>query len=133
MHNMDPNKFKEYQHSLQQEEARLKSMRTEVDPAQIEELQRTKGLLKFWQSQLKTMVWNTEDEDGQKVRIIDSPHLNILKVVGLENKDINMNFPTTKRQLLDLLQTQLVVFEDRIEVKAIFPIEPLGHQLCAST
>jgi site-specific DNA recombinase len=131
--NMDPGKYKEYQHSLQQEEDRLRSMRAEVDPAQIEELQRTKGLLKFWQGQLEAMAWNTEDEDGQRVRIVDTPHLNVLKVVGLEDKDMNLDFPTTRRQLLDLLQTKLVVFEDRVEVKAIFPIEPIRHRLCTST
>lgn len=131
--NMNPNKFKEYQHTLQQEEDRLKSMRTEVDPAQIEELQRTKGLLKFWQSQLGAMTWDTESEDGRKIRIVDKPHFNVLTVVGLEDKDINISFPTTKRQLLDLLQVRLMVFEDRVEMKAIFPIEPLRHQLCAST
>ena len=133
VHNMEPGKYKEYQHSLQQEEDRLRSMRAEVDPAQIEELKRTKGLLRFWQSQVEAMAWDTESEDGQKVRIVDTPHLNVLKVVGLEDKDMNLDFPTTRRQLLDLLQTKLVVFEDRVEVKAIFPIEPIRHQLCTST
>jgi len=131
--NMDPGKYKEYQRNLQQNEDRLKSMQAEVDPAQIEELQRTKGLLKFWQSQLEAMAWNTETEDGQKVRIVDSPHLNVLRIAGLEDKDMNLDFPTTRRQLLDLLQTKLVVFEDRVEVKAVFPIEPITHQLCSST
>jgi site-specific DNA recombinase len=133
VHNMDPGKYKEYQHSLQQAEDRLKSMQAEVDPAQIEELQRTKGLLKFWQSQVEAMAWDTEDEDGQRVRIVDTPHLNVLRIVGLEDKDMNLDFPTTRRQLLDLLQTKLVVFEDRVEVKAIVPIEPIAHRLCTST
>lgn len=131
--NMDPGKYKEYKHSLQQEEDRLKSMQAEVDPAQIEELQRTKGLLKFWQTQLEAMAWDTETEDGKKVRIVDTPHLNVLRIVGLDEQDMNLDFPTTRRQLLDLLQTKLVVFEDRVEVKAIFPIEPVRHQLCTST
>lgn len=133
VHNMDPGKYKEYQHSLQQEEDRLKSIQAEVDPTQIEELQRTKGLLRFWQSQVEAMAWNTESEDGQRVRIVDGPHTNVLRIVGLEDKDMNLDFPTTRRQLLDLLQTKLVVFEDRVEVKAIFPIEPIRHRLCTST
>jgi site-specific DNA recombinase len=131
--NMDPGKFKEYQRSLQEEEDRLTSMQAEVDPAQIEELQKTKGLLEFWQTQIDAMAWNTEDEDGQRVRIVDMPHLNVLRIVGLDDKDMNLDFPTTRRQLLDLLQTRLTVFEDRVEVKAIFPIEPIAHQLCTST
>ena len=133
VHNMDPGKYKEYQHSLQQEEDRLKSILAEVDPTQIEELQRTKGLLRFWQSQVEAMAWNTESEDGQRIRIVDGPHTNVLRIVGLEDKDMNLDFPTTRRQLLDLLQTKLVVFEDRVEVKAIFPIEHIRHQLCTST
>lgn len=133
VHNMDPGKYKEYQRSLQEQEDRLRSIQAEVDPAQIEELQRTKGLLKFWQSQVEAMAWDTESEDGQKVRIVDTPHLNVLKIVGLEDKDMNLDFPTTRRQLLDLLQTKLVVFEDRVEVKAIFLIEPIRHRLCTST
>jgi site-specific DNA recombinase len=131
--NMDPDKYNEYKRNFQQEEDRLKLMQAEVDPAQIEELQRTRGLLRFWQSQVEAMAWNTESEAGQKVRIVDTPHLNVLRIVGLENKDINLDFPTTKRQLLDLLQTQVVVFEDRVEVKATVSIEPIKHQLCAST
>lgn len=131
--NMDPGKYKEHQHNLQQEENRLKSLQAEVDPAQIEELKRIQGLLRFWQSQVEAMAWDTESEDGQKVRIVDSPHLNVLRIVGLEDKDMNLDFPTTRRQLLDLLQTTLVVFEDRVEVKAIFPIEPIRHRLCTST
>lgn len=132
--NMDPGKYKEYKHDLQEEEDRLKSMQAEVDPAQIEELQKTKGLLQFWKSQVEAMAWNTEDEaeEGRKVRIVDSPHLNVLRIVGLEDKDMNLDFPTTKRQLLDLLQTRLVVFEDRVEVKGTVSIEPIAHQLCAS-
>ena len=131
--NMDPGKFKEYQYSLQQEEDRLRSIQAEVDPAQIEELQRTKGSLEFWQGQLDAMAWNTEDEDGRRVRIVDSPHLNVLRIIGLDDKDMNLDFPTTRRRLLDLLQTKLTVFEDRVEVKAIFPIEPIRHRLCTST
>jgi len=38
-----------------------------------------------------------------------------------------------KRELLDKLQVRVVVFRDRIEIKAIFPIEPIYSQKCTST
>jgi hypothetical protein len=93
----------------------------------VEELERTRAMLQFWNSQLKSMAWNLENEDGSKVRVVDKPHLIALKVSGFEDKDITeiMHFPATKRELLDILQVKLIVFMDRAEVKAVFPIEPI--------
>ena len=133
--NMDADKFKELQHALNQEEARLLSIRSENDPAQIQELESTQGLLRFWQGQLNSMAWNTETEDGSRVKIVEKPHETVLKIVGFEDKDIStaLHFPATRRELLDLLQVKLVVFLDRIEVKAVFPIAPIDYQKCTST
>lgn len=39
-----------------------------------------------------------------------------------------MQFPASQRELLDRLQVKLVVFDDRVEVKALFPIEPIYCQ-----
>jgi hypothetical protein len=39
-----------------------------------------------------------------------------------------IGFPTTKRELLDKLQVKLVAMEDKIEVKALFPIQPIIPQ-----
>ena len=36
------------------------------------------------------------------------------------------------RELLDLLQVRLVAFDDRVEIKAVFPIESINRQLCTS-
>ena len=66
---------------------RLKSIRNEIDPAQIEELERTRGVLKFWESQLGSIIWNTETEDGSKVKVIEKPHKTALKIIGFEDKD----------------------------------------------
>jgi len=120
---------------LDKEEARLNSIRGNIDPAHIEELERTQGILKFWDSQLKSMAWNTEDENGQMIRNVEKPHETVLKLVGFEDKDITeaMRFPSTKRELLDMLQVKLVAFEDRVEVNAVFPVEPIECLLCTST
>jgi len=132
--NIDPKRFTELRRRLEQEGLRLKAVRNENDPAQLEELEQTRGILRFWQSQLEGLNWDTETEDGQKERVVDKPHKTALRIVGFEDKDITkiMNFPATKRELLDLLQVRVVVFMDRIEVKALFPIEPINCQLLRS-
>jgi len=134
MLNMGTDEYKELQQNLNQEEVRLQSIRTEVDPAQIEELESTRGMLRFWESQLQSMAWNTENEDGSMVKVMDKPHKTALKIVGFEDKSISkaVYFPATRRELLDKLQVRVVVFPDRIEVKAVFPIEAIYYQKCTS-
>jgi len=129
--NMDSSRFCDLQHNLEQEEMRLRAIRSEVDPAQLEELERTSSMLHFWQSQLQAMNWNTETEEGEMLRVIDKPHQTALRIIGFENKDLTkiLHFPATKRELLDMLQLRVAVFEDRVELKAIFPIETVDYQL----
>jgi len=38
--------------------------------------------------------------------------------------------PATKRELLDKLQVQVIVFYNRIEIKALFPIDPIYCHKC---
>lgn len=132
--NIDPKRFTELKHTLEQEEQRLKAVRSENDPVQLEELEQTIGTLRFWERQLQALDWDTETEDGQKQRIVDKPHKVALKIVSFEDKEITkiLNFPATKRELLDLLQVRVVVFMDRIEVNALFPIKPINCQLLRS-
>ncbi len=132
---MNTDKFRELKENLDKEEARMRALRTDIDPAQIEELETTKGVLRFWKDQIETMAWNTENEDGSMVRLVDKPHQVALKVVGFEDRKLGdtLGFPTSKRELLDKLQVRLVVFNDRIEVSGLFPIQPINIQLCAST
>ena len=81
-----------------------------------------------------SMIWNTETENGQMVRLVDKPHNTVLRLASFDGKDISqvMQFPSTKRELLDLLQVRVVIFDDRIEVKAIFPIANINSQKCTS-
>jgi len=133
--NMDDGKYKELQQTLNQEESRLNSIRNEIDPAQIEELESTRGMLRFWQSQLSAMAWNTENEDGSMIKVVEKPHKMALRILDLDDESLSKvtAFPTTKRELLDKLQVRLTVFEDRIEVNAVFPIAPIDYQKCTST
>ncbi len=132
---MNNDKFKELKGNLDKEEIRLRALRAGIDPAQIAELESTKGILRFWESQARSMAWNTENEDGSMVRLVDEPHQVALRVVGLEDREISktLGFPASKRELLDKLQVKLVVFDDRIEINGLFHVEPINIQLCTST
>jgi hypothetical protein len=131
---MNSERFKEIKNILDMEESRMRTLRAEIDPAQIEELEATRRMLNFWENQIKALAWNTENEDGTMFRLVDRPHHIALKLVGFDDTDLSKStgFPTSKRQLLDKLQVRLSVFDDRVEVKSLFPVEPVGVQLCTS-
>ncbi len=133
--NMNPNKFKEHRQRLENDEARLQTIRTEIDPAQLEELYHTQSIIQLWEKQLQSMSWNVENKDGSMVKVVDKPHKMVLKIIGLENKEISkaICFPATKREILDVLQVRIMVFMDRIEIKSLVLIEPIDCQLFRST
>ena len=55
---------------MEKKETRLRAMRSNVDPAQIRELEASREMLKFWQKQLKSMAWNVENEYGIDVKAL---------------------------------------------------------------
>jgi len=61
---------------------------------------------------------------------VEKPHKTALQIVGFEDEAITaiIHFPATRRELLDMLQVRLVVFMDTVEVKAVFPIQPIDYQ-----
>jgi site-specific DNA recombinase len=131
--NMDTEKYRVAQQNLEKEEARFLSLRRDVDPNQLAELESTRGLLKFWQHQVNSMVWNTEKANEDEIlmdRVIDKPHTNILQYLGLGYSELSedMQFPLTQRELFDKLQLRLVVFSDKIEVKALFSMPDILNQ-----
>jgi len=129
--NLNPDKWKELKRNLEQEESRLKSIRNEIDPAQIEDLEQTKSDIQFWSDRRAYMVWNLKNEDGTDFRLVDWPHEAMFEAIELKDGDKvkHKHFPKNKREVLDLLHVQLMVYTDRIEIKAIFPIEPIKKQL----
>ena len=125
--NMDADKYKVAQQNLEKEEARLITLRREADPNELGELELTRGYLKYWQNQVTEMKNNLEEPDENKrimFKVTDEPHHKFRKLLELGDKDLseNMQFPTTQRELFDKLQLRLIVFKDKIEVKAIFPM-----------
>ena len=135
MMSMDPAKCRDIQRSLEREETRLNSIKSHIDPTQIEELERTRVWLGFWKGQLDSMAWNTENEDGSTFRLVDKPHNIASALVNSENKAISdiVHFPAMNRELLDVLQVRLVAYEDRVEVNSIFSKEIISRLLCTST
>ena len=133
--NMNPDKFRQIQSDLEKEEARLRSMRANIDPEQLAKLESTQSILRFWESQLKAMAWNPENEDGSRVMVAEKPHKLALNVVGLDDKELTdtLGFPASRRELLDKLQVKVVIFPDRAEVKAVFNISPICYQSYTST
>ena len=136
--NMDTEKYRIAQQSLDKEEARLIALRRETDPNEMAELESTRSLLKFWQRQVNSLAWNQEDpttEDRVMVRSVDNPHEIILKILGLGYGELSkeMQFPLTHRELFDKIQLRLIVFKDKIEVKAAFPMPDIMPQECTLT
>jgi hypothetical protein len=56
-------------------------------------------------------------------------------LLGVGSNDLSeaMQFPTTQRELFDKIQLRLVVFKDKIEVKAVFPMPDIKNQECTVT
>jgi len=132
---MNNDKFKELRNNLDKEEDRIKALKAGIDPTQIEELKDTQSVLNFWQNLSESMIWNVENEDGTMVRLVDYPHQAALKVVGFDDATIGntLGFPASKQDMFNKLQMKLVVFNDRIEINTLFPIEPINIQYCTST
>ena len=95
--------------------------------------------MRFWQNQVNSMAWNLEDgaieDKNVMIRTMDEPQNTVLKLLGFGDTELSdkMQFPTTQRELFDKLQLRLVVFKDKIEVKAIFPMPGLKNQECTFT
>ena len=122
--NMDPDKYRELQFTLNKEEMRLKSIRANMEPARIVELESITQTLEYWQTQFQSPDCSTEsDHGGLKLLEKTKP---AIKIYGFEDINLteSLTSPTLQRQILDKIQVKLVVFNDRIEVKCQIPIEP---------
>ena len=99
------------------------------------QLEETRYLLRFWEEQSRYFDFNLVDDDLQMIRIGDAPHDTVMEFVGIDRKEVSklMQFPTTTRELLDRLQVRVVAFDERTEVKALFPIAPISSHKCTSS
>lgn len=124
---------------LEAERERLLSLRAQVDPAQIEELQSVQGWLEFWDSTHKDLNFalqfvlggetpeEREAEKAEKRDIIRHGYRGVWEVADIESPSLSkeLGVPTSRRQLLDYLQTELWGYPDRVEIRAAIPVDAI--------
>ena len=122
--NMDPDKYKKLQFDLKKEEIRLKSLKANMDPTRLVELENINKTLQYWQYQFQSSTLPSGDNDGG-IKLLEKIKAEI-KIYGFEDIDSieSITSPTLKRQILDKLQVNLVIFNDRIEIRCQIPMEP---------
>jgi len=122
---------------LDTEEARLSAIRQEIDPKQTEELEKTRMWLSFWQKskheldfRLNLIADGATDEFEQQNHQASKVAAVLLGMADIDNDNLReeTGSPTTKRQLFDYLQLEVIPFLDRIEIKAALPIKSIDIQ-----
>ena len=108
------------QSNLNKEEIRLKSLRANINPTQFAELESANVVLKHWQDQFQRVA--TNNDSG--ISVLQNPKPAI-KIVGLEDIDLIARpiAPATQRQIMDRLQTKIVVFYDCVEIRCQLTFE----------
>jgi site-specific DNA recombinase len=141
--NMDPEKYKKLQSNLNKEETRLKSLRANMDPSRLAELESINATLLYWQNQFQPSIMAIES-NGRGVQILEKTRPAI-KIYGFEDIEPieSITSVTAKREIMDRLRVNLVAFNDRFEIRCQIPIEaersvnvilnleiPLLHKRC---
>jgi len=121
--NMDPEKYKRLQSNLNKEETRLKSLRANMDPSRLTELESINTTLQYWHDQFQPASL-AADGVGAGINVLEKTKPTP-KVYGFEDIEPieNITSMTAKREIMDRLRINLVVFNDRIEIRCQIPIE----------
>jgi len=121
--NMDPDKYKKLQSNLNKEEIRLKSLRANMSPSRLAELENINETLGYWQNQFNTEAVGIEGIGGG-LKLLEKTNPSV-KTYGFDDMSLveSITSTTIKRQILEKLQANLVVFHDRIEIGCQIPIE----------
>jgi site-specific DNA recombinase len=121
--NMNPDKYKDLQSNLNKEEMRLKSLRANIHPSRLIELENVNKTLQYWQSQFESETRTIQESRGG-LKLLEKTKLRI-RIYGFEYIEPieSMTSLSAKRQILDKLDVKLVVFDDRIEIKCQIPVE----------
>ena len=120
--NMDPEKYRKLQSNLNKEETRLKSLRANMDPSRLAELETINTTLQYWHDQFQSAAVAGEGGGGVNVLEKSKP---AIKIYGFEDIEPieNIMSITSRRQILDKLQVNLVAFNDRVELRCQIPLE----------
>ena len=113
---LDPEKADLMRHQLEAEEARLASVKQNLDPEQLAELEDMSFRLELYQGQLKCIARG--DIESLPMLVMDLP----------ETKDEAELHTVATRAWLDRVQAELWAYPDRIEVKALVPIKSIEAQ-----
>ena len=113
------------------------SLQDDIDPAQIDELENTKSMLDFWEKQKKKLdlkfnfVLEGDDNEQAQYEYHSSEVAKvILGAAEIEAPElmVKLGSPTTKRQLLDYLNTSITVYADRVEINGLLPVRDVLYQ-----
>ena len=136
MESIDSQRLAELRSSLDKQEERLSNIEQEIDPAQLEELHQTEETIRFWTEQLESMEASQTDQNG----LFPKETTRMMRVLTLhtgaygkaqelgDNANQKLSWPFTLPEILDRLQARLIAFPDRVEIKAIFPIDAMRQQ-----
>jgi hypothetical protein len=140
---MDPEKYRKLQSNLNKEETRLKSLRANMDPSRLTELESINTTLQYWHDQFQPASLAVVGI-GAGINVLEKTKSTI-KVYGFDDIEPieNIMSTTAKREIMDKLRVNLVVFNDRIEIRCQIPFEaersvnvilnleiPLLHKRC---
>jgi len=116
MQRLDPEKADLMRHELEAEEGRLASVKQNLDPEQLAELEDVSFRLKLYQGELNCIA--SGDTEGLPMLIMDLP----------QTKDEAELHTAATRGWLDRVQAELWAYPDRIEVKALIPVTNIESQ-----
>jgi len=122
--NMEPEKYRKLQSNLNKEETRLKSLRANMDPSRLAELETINTTLQYWHDQFQYATVAVEGSSGGAYVLEKTKPA--IKIYGFEDIEPieNIMSITERRQILDKLQVNLIVFKDCIEIRCQIPIAP---------
>jgi type III secretion system FlhB-like substrate exporter len=93
-----------------------------MDPSRLVELESVNETLQYWQNHFQDAPTVIKDNGGG-LKLLEKTKP-IIKIYGFEDIDPESITSTTlKRQIMNKLQTKLVVFHDHIEIKCQIPYE----------
>jgi len=125
---LDREKVSKLREELEGKEQQLAQVRAEIDPRQLEELERTSQWLSIWQGIDKQHKEGNAPGSWPLAFVRTQPGRQGYKVMDDwgDAEDI-CGAPTNERALLDYLQAEVWAYRDRVQVKALMPMRDIAQ------